>query len=364
MGQTQVVKRLKAFEGLATGPLKDRVMKTGIAYGTIYGGKAVTEYNTGQVDVTKKTVKLPTSAAEAARCVGLVPILETHGQTDDANYDSYADDELLSYMTQGRMWCTSENAVTNKQKPVYVKKANGNLTQVFYLTVQDGAAVDKVYSFKVKGPDGTITTVSYTAVGVDETVVATAIAAIIDAITGISAAAVNTVITCTAANADERWQILELDSDDIVLTGETTPTTGTLGSIRSGAKDEQVITITLADTAAADKLYPVNVKKIDDATGTVTEYAIVHTASGAVEATEATAIAALLNAFDGLTAAAIDEVITCTADNLDETWIISGNADMTVADATSTDWARCDNFEIESYEEIDGVFLALVKVKG
>lgn len=362
--QLEVTNRRRAYEGMLSGSLKNRIVKTGIASGTVYSGKAVCEYDTGQINPSKKKVKLPTSAAEAMRCVGIVPVLETHGQDQDVNYDSYADTELLSYLEQGKMWVVCENAITDITKPVYVKRANGNLTQVFYLTIQDGAAADKVYSFNLHHPDGSVTAISHTSVGVDETVVATAVAALIDAVTGIGATASSTVVTCTAATADERWKCTELDSDDIVLTGETIPTAGTLGAFRSGADAVQVQTISLADTAADGKLYPVNIRKVDLSTGIVTDYSFTHIGSGTTEATEATAIAALINAIPGLAATAASEVITVTADDLDVDWQISRNDDMVVAETTSTDWTKCDKFKFESYEEMDGIFMALVNVKG
>lgn len=359
MGQREITNRLRAYEGMLTGSVKDRVIKTGIASGTIYGGKAVCEYDSAQIDPNKKKVKLPTSVAEAKACVGLVPVLETHGQTEGLNYDVYLDKALLSYVTEGRAWVVCENAITDLTKPVYIKRANGNLTQVFYLTIQSGAAADKVYSFNLVGPDGSITAISHTSVDDDETAVATAVAALIDAVTGIGASAASSVITCTAAVADERWKCTELVAADIVLTGETTPTAGVLGAFRSGADTPQVFTITLADTAAADKLYPLVITNLT----TGEKHVFTHIASGAVEATEATAIASLINAITGLGAAAVDEVITVTAASSDVEWNISENADMAVAETTSTDWTKCDKFKFESYEEMDGVFMALVNIK-
>lgn len=359
--QYEIGSRKRAAAGMMTGAVRHRKIYTGMASGVVYGGKAVCFDGTDEINPDLKNVKLPTTAAEAASCCAVVPINDTHGRADGVeNYDAYASGDILPYMTEGDIWVESENVVTDKTMPVFIKRANGNLTQVFVLTIQSGAAADKVYSFDLIGPNGQTHSISHTSADDDETLVATEIAALIDAVTGIGAAAVSTAVTCTAANADEQWIIRNLTVADIVLTGETSPSVGTLGSFRSGTDVVQTFTITLADTASDGKVYTVVFRNVR--TGQLKT--ITHVASGAVEATEATALAALINAETEFTASAASAVVTVTAAATTTLWEISANADMAVVETTDSDWTRCDAFECISYEQVGDVFMMCVRVKG
>lgn len=325
----------RAVEGMLANSVHEQEIVTRFSSGQIPVGKAVTPFADSEVGPDNQRSKLPTSAAEVTRCEGVSVFSESIPQTDDDNHAFYADQSPMGVCKKGVMWVVSGNQITDLNKPVYVRHANGNLIQVFTLTVQAGAEADKVYSFQVQAPNGSITAISHTAVDDDEDLVATGLASQINAITGIGAVAAGPIVTCTAANADEIWKILELVVADIVLAGETSPTAGSLGSFRSVSDAVQVQTITLADTAATDKLYPIHMES-----NTGKSFNFTHIASGVDESVEATAIAAIVDAHADLAAAAVGAVITVTNANLDEYWTISGNADMTVAETTSTNYAR------------------------
>lgn len=332
---TMLQSPLQAVEGMLANSIHEQEIVTRIASGQIPVGKAVTPYADSEVGPNSQRSKLPTSAAEAAKCEGVAVFSESLPQTDTENYAYYATQRPMGVCKKGEIWVVSGNQITDLNKPVLVRHANGNLTQVFVLTIQAGSATDKVYTFKVQAPNGAITTITHTAVDDDEDLVATAVASQIDAISGIGASATGPVVTCTADNADELWKVLELVVADIVLTGETTPTAGTLGSFRSTMDAVQVHTLSLADTAATGKPYTFTFKS-----NLGRFFQFTYLSTGAVEATEATAIAAIIDADTDLAAAAVDEVITVTAANLDEFWEISANADVAVAETTSTNYAR------------------------
>jgi hypothetical protein len=347
----------KAAPGMMTGDLHNRSIDSRLANEIIYVGKAVTPCATTELNSDLRKVKLPTSAAEVARTEGVSIWSPAMASEDDLNYAQYLAGEMVSVLRKDDIWVEVGNVITNLDDPVLVKRANGNLVQVFELTIQAGAVADKVYSFTLQHPDGSTTLISHTAVDDDETLVATGIAALITAITGISAAAVSNVVTCTAGNAGERWKCLDLVATDIVLTGETTPTVGTLGSFRSQYETYQVQTLTHADTAASGKVINVDIEGPDG-----TRHSIAYTETGATEATECTAIAALINAISGLTSSAATNVITITADNINERWKISQSADLVLAETTVTDFSEWKNAKWIGYEEIDGVFFGLLRV--
>lgn len=359
--QTQVrSQQLQAVEGMLANSIHDCEIHSRIASGVVYAGKAVTPYATTEVNPNLQRSKLPASAAQVALCEGVAKLSDTLPQTDGVNHSEHASGSVMEVVKKGEIWVVSGNQITDLSKPVYVRHSNGNLVQVFTLTLQNTAAVDKVYDFNIIDPDGTLHNIRRVAVGTDEDVEATAIAALIDAIDGITAAAVSTVITCTADTADEHWQVQDLEVADIVLAGETSQMAGTAGSFRSTADAVQTLTITLADTAASGKLYPLVIRNKD--TGAV--YAITHTATGTDEDAEATAIAALINAFTGIGAAAVSNVITCTAANLDEEWEITGNADMAVADTTATNYARWAKAQWVASATVGNVWMGKLRINN
>jgi hypothetical protein len=75
------------------------------------------------------------------------------------------------------------------------------------LTVQATVTEGDVYSFNLRSPAGVVTEISYTAQAADTpTLVATAVAALITAVTGITSTAAVAVISNAADNSNETWQ--------------------------------------------------------------------------------------------------------------------------------------------------------------
>ena len=108
--------------------------------------------------------------------------------------------------------------VGNTTKPKYIKvgKLLTAYTCVFTLTIEDNVVTDKVYAFTLIAPDGSETTISYTALVTDDHEdVATALTALITAVSDITAVAVAEVITCTADNTNESWYCSGINPRDI-----------------------------------------------------------------------------------------------------------------------------------------------------
>ncbi len=97
---------------------------------------------------------------------------------------------------------------TPKPKTVVVGRLVSDFTQQVTLTVGATVTVGDVYSFNVRAPNGgAVTAISYTAqTGDTPTLVATAIAALVNAITDLTAAGAVAVITVDADNTNEMWQ--------------------------------------------------------------------------------------------------------------------------------------------------------------
>lgn len=113
---------------------------------------------------------------------------------------------------------------TPKPTKVIVGKLTTSYDQTFDLTVLPITAVGgEVFAFEIVHPDGTVTSISYSATAAqDEDAIATAVAALVDAITGLTASATLNVISVAADNSDEQWFVRELDTN-LVEFLETTP---------------------------------------------------------------------------------------------------------------------------------------------
>ena len=102
---------------------------------------------------------------------------------------------------------------TPKPEKVVVGRLVTSFTHITEMTVQTSVTEGDVYAFNVRAPNGgAVTEISYTAqAGDDATAVGTAVAALINAIAGITSASVAGVITNTADNTDEMWQFEGID---------------------------------------------------------------------------------------------------------------------------------------------------------
>jgi hypothetical protein len=102
---------------------------------------------------------------------------------------------------------------TPKPTKVIVGKLLTDFAQDTDITVKPIVAVGgELYAMTVTSPDGTVTQVSYTAIAADtETVIATALQALLDAIVGLTSANVAGVITNLADNASERFLFNGID---------------------------------------------------------------------------------------------------------------------------------------------------------
>jgi hypothetical protein len=99
-----------------------------------------------------------------------------------------------------------------KPSKVVVGRLVTSYDQLTELTVQATVTVGDVYSFNLRSPAGVVTAISYTAITADTpTLVATAVAALIDAVTGITSTSAVAVISNVADNSDETWQFEGLD---------------------------------------------------------------------------------------------------------------------------------------------------------
>jgi hypothetical protein len=110
-----------------------------------------------------------------------------------------------------------------KVEKVIVGRLVSDFTHISTLTVQASVTVGDVYAFNVRAPNGgAVTAISYTAQSGDTpTLVATAVAALINAITDISSAGVAAVITNTADNVNEMWQFEDLDVEQFAFEDTT-----------------------------------------------------------------------------------------------------------------------------------------------
>ena len=105
-------------------------------------------------------------------------------------------------------------ASTPKPEKVLVGRLLNSFTQIFTLEVKTGVVeTGKVFAFNLVSPAGVVTAISYTAIALDtETIVAAAIAALINAVAGITVPVPGAaILTATADNVDEMWLITGLN---------------------------------------------------------------------------------------------------------------------------------------------------------
>lgn len=103
---------------------------------------------------------------------------------------------------------------TPKPQKVLVGRLLNSFTHIFTLEVKTGVVEEgKVFVFNLISPAGVTTAISYTAVALDtENDVATAIAALINAVTDITVPVPGAaILTATADNVDEMWLITGLN---------------------------------------------------------------------------------------------------------------------------------------------------------
>jgi len=116
-------------------------------------------------------------------------------------------------------------AQTNKPQYVKIGKLGTSFNQTFTLTIAPGSVYDgKSYAFSVEAPNGgAVTDIAYTISDATPTEdeVATAIAALIGAITDITATATLHVISCVADDPDAQWYVHDLSPDDIIYEDTT-----------------------------------------------------------------------------------------------------------------------------------------------
>jgi hypothetical protein len=94
-----------------------------------------------------------------------------------------------------------------KPEKVVIGRLVTSYTQNTKLTVQTSVTEGDVYKFDLRSPAGVVTEISYTAQAADTpALVATAVSALITAVSGITSTDLTGVITNIADNVDETWQ--------------------------------------------------------------------------------------------------------------------------------------------------------------
>lgn len=138
---------------------------------------------------------------------------------------------------------------TPKPRNVIVGKLLTSFDHLFEITVRAIVALGgELYEYDVVSPDGTVTTISYTAIAADdEDVIATALRAQVTAIADLTAAGATNEVLCSADNSDEMFYVSGLDEK--VLTFEDTTIDSNLaaevGAIR--AQNSSWYSLSLAD---------------------------------------------------------------------------------------------------------------------
>lgn len=109
--------------------------------------------------------------------------------------------------------CTALARNTPKPKTVVVGRLKTAFTQQFKITILSAAVeVGRTLSFTVISPSGATTLISYVVqAGDTDALIATAIAALVTAITNLTAASALAVITVDADNAGEMWYLSGFD---------------------------------------------------------------------------------------------------------------------------------------------------------
>ena len=116
---------------------------------------------------------------------------------------------------------------TPKISKIIVGRLVDDFDQTFTLIVQSTVTVGDVYSFNLRAPNGgSVTAISYTAqTGDTPTLVAAALQALIDAVSGITATSSTPSISCAADNSNEMWQVEDLDPQQIWFLDTTVDST-------------------------------------------------------------------------------------------------------------------------------------------
>lgn len=145
--------------------------------------------------------------------------------------------------------CASVAANPTKPPSIKVGKLATAFNQTFTITVADNVETDKIYAFDLISPAGVVTAISYTAIVTDDrTDVAAALAALITAVTDITAVAVATeVITCTADNANEMWLCADINPLDLQFEETTVDSNLATEIAANDAVDSDYYALYLAD---------------------------------------------------------------------------------------------------------------------
>ena len=121
-----------------------------------------------------------------------------------------------------------QSIASNTPKPqnVAVGRLVTSFDQLFELVVQTSVTVGDVYAFTLIAPDGAETSISYTAQVADTSIlVAVAIAALIDAVTDITAAVPATpTVAAVADNPDEMWRVSGINDQQFAFEDTTVDT--------------------------------------------------------------------------------------------------------------------------------------------
>lgn len=157
------------------------------------------------------------------RGFGTPMILGVHTNTQETVKSYDAGSILSDLVTDGftaydPIYVTANSIVANTPRPNTIKigKLVTAFSQAFDITVADNVVEDKVYSFTLRSPAGVDTEISYTALVTDDHEdVATALAALITAVSGITASATLEVISCSADNNNEMWRCLDINPQDL-----------------------------------------------------------------------------------------------------------------------------------------------------
>jgi hypothetical protein len=224
------------YDGLVDSSIFETEIRTyasGEADGIPFG-KAVVLHDVTSMDIEAQAIDLPASAAEVASVIGISVRDRVKEMVYDENYALYELYSPVSVMVKGRMWVRVETEILSLARGVFVRHTcatpvlpdtcNGQfasalvdndsgleVAQTFTLTVATaaytGLAVSVLLRNKVTGAAYNLSYAAADAATDDQDDVAGDLAALIDALDGIAATATGAVVTCTAANLGEVWEV-------------------------------------------------------------------------------------------------------------------------------------------------------------
>jgi hypothetical protein len=139
---------------------------------------------------------------------------KTQGEVSTYNSVSVLSDLVLAGFTSyDPIYRTVASIISAPTKPQQIKigKLVTAFSQTFTLTIPDTVVIGKIYSFTLIAPTGVETAISFTAVDTLPASIATGLAALITAVTGITATPASNVVTCSADSDNQMWLCQDID---------------------------------------------------------------------------------------------------------------------------------------------------------